>query len=295
MAATKFGPRWSLPLLVGHPGNPRQLLIKDGTSNLDTSVPYPFLFYLETSWGRVTGKQHFPSGWGSGCGVRTMDLALSIGSLWEISTHINRAQLETQIQNQLAHIKGAVIKLYKLSTSAEGEILRQVGLEMLQPHWIEFYSCLYNTLWARCMFDSEEGSRNTDVCIIAGTAFKRLSDLNIKLKMTLDRDALTLAKQTFELCLLGLVYETRKLPFEKSSEEAKAGAHSYRLGRQLIMGMKPTPFTKKCIERFDRLKSSGWEESAEYTVPQLKDQLNEWVSSNFDNADITLPSTELKQ
>lgn len=113
--------------------------------------------------------------------------------------------------------------------------------------------------------------------------------------MTLDRDALSLAKQTFELCLLGLVYETRKLPFEKSSEEVKAGAHSCRLGRQLIMGMKPTPFTKKCIERFDRLKSSGWEESAEYTIPELKDQLNEWVSSKFDNAVITLPSTEIKQ
>jgi len=91
------------------------------------------------------------------------------------------------------------------------------------------------------------------------------------------------------------VYETRKLPFEKSSEEVKSGAHSCRLGRHLIMGMKPTPFTKKCIERFDCLKSSGWEDSAEYKVPQLKDQLNEWVSGNFDNADITLPSTELKQ
>ena len=292
MEVTKFGVQWSLPILLIHPDNPRKYLEEVGTSPFDTQYPYPFLFYLKTYWGRIKGKQHFPLHWRGGCGVTTLEMALSVSWLWEISEHINRAYVETSAQQQLAHIKGAIIKLYKLCKSPQGEILRQSGLEMLQPYWLDFYSALYDSMWARCLSISEDGNKNIDVCIIAGLAFKKLSDLSQK---TGDRDAVTSAKETFELALLGITFNNRRLPFEKSSEEVKAGAHACRFGKLLILSVKPSPFIKKCKELFDRLSRSGWESSAEYSTQELKSQANDWISSNFDNAIVSLPSQELQQ
>lgn len=289
MEATKFGPQWSLPLLAGHlEENPRQLLVKDGTASVDLSLPYPFLFQYETSWTRIIGKQHFPTGWG-GCGVDKLHMALSVASLWEISTHINRAQKETSCQKQLAHIKGAIIKLNTLSSSQDGLVLRQSGVEIVQPKWLNFYSALFDTIWARCMTNSAEGNKNPDVCVIAGRAFKTLADLG------LDRDTIASAKHTFELCLLGVIMEKKRLPFERSPEEVKAGGHASKLGRLLISGMRSNSFTQKCSELFERLKRSGWEMGAEYKVQELKGQLNEWIAGDFDNAIVTLPSSEIVQ
>lgn len=287
MEAAKFGSRWALMCLETRQGlchqNPKTVLEQSDTELLDTNLPYPYVFLPETSFFRLNGKSMLPVNW-NGCGVKTKDMALGMAVLWEIAMHINEARKEKNPNKQIGHIKGAIFKQDLILKKYP--VIKEMGFEIVQPHWIAFYRLLFDVCWARLNHDIV----NKDIIVIAGRAFKQIDDLK------LDRDASACAKTTFQHCLVKFLLLTLRPPWSQDSGEVQAGGEAARIGRKLASTLpKGSKLSMEAHERFERLRCIGWENEAKHSCEELNAQLNEWIKGDFDRHPVDMPSLEILQ
>ena len=289
MEAARFGPAWAslrLETCRGLQEGPFRHLLEAGDTEqslLNTSLTYPYLFHPQTFLFKSPGKLVFPQGW-KGCGVRSLKSALGISLLWEITEHINRARVEKDSGIQLGHIKGAIV--LQDTVLREHPTLKELGFEIVQPQWIEFYRALFDILWAGINYETQ----NMDVVVIAGRAFKQISD------MKLDREATSAAQNIFRYCLIYYLLKVKRLPWSEDVGEVQAVGQSSKLGRKLTMLLpKGSKLAKEATDSFERTRRIGWENEAKATCEELTAQLNEWITNNFDNHMVDMPSKEILQ